>query len=52
MPFDLAIACHDLGKLSVQWQRWALEWQQLLYERMRWLPYQQDPKFLLRQNRF
>lgn len=28
----LAIACHDLGKLNSSWQRWAFEWQQLLYQ--------------------
>jgi CRISPR-associated endonuclease/helicase Cas3 len=48
----LAIACHDLGKLNEQWQRWALEWQQLLYERMRWLPYQQDPNFFFAKTDF
>ena len=26
----LAIACHDLGKLSVSWQQWAWEWEKLL----------------------
>jgi len=29
----LAIACHDLGKLSKTWQEWAWEWQKLLHER-------------------
>ncbi len=28
----LAIACHDLGKLGEQWQRWAWDWQTLLFE--------------------
>lgn len=27
----LAIACHDIGKLSVGWQRWARAWQELLF---------------------
>jgi CRISPR-associated endonuclease/helicase Cas3 len=48
----LAIACHDLGKLSEQWQGWALEWQQLLYERMHWQPYQQDAKFFFAKTDF
>lgn len=26
----LAIACHDLGKLSASWQQWAQGWEQLL----------------------
>lgn len=26
----LAIACHDIGKLSQGWQKWAREWQKLL----------------------
>lgn len=29
----LAIACHDLGKLNRTWQQWALEWQQLVYQK-------------------
>ncbi len=33
----LAIACHDLGKLSEQWQAWADEWQKLLYAQKGWL---------------
>lgn len=41
----LAIACHDLGKLSVQWQQWAWEWQCLLYEREGWGLYQKKPSF-------
>ena len=41
----LAIACHDLGKLSVQWQQWAWEWQRLLYEKEEWGPYMQKPTF-------
>lgn len=28
----LAIACHDIGKLGVGWQRWAHGWQALLIE--------------------
>ncbi|HEX3641750.1 MAG TPA: CRISPR-associated helicase Cas3', partial [Ktedonobacteraceae bacterium] len=48
----LAIACHDLGKLSGQWQKWALEWQQLLYERMHWQPYQQDTNFFFAKTDF
>jgi len=28
----LAIACHDIGKLSVDWQRWAQAWQSLLVQ--------------------
>jgi CRISPR-associated endonuclease/helicase Cas3 len=28
----LAIACHDLGKLSKVWQEWAWAWQKLLYK--------------------
>ncbi len=31
----LAIACHDLGKLDETWQRWALSWQRLVWERKR-----------------
>jgi CRISPR-associated endonuclease/helicase Cas3 len=41
----LTLACHDLGKLSLQWQQWALEWQCLLYQRQNWKPYQQDQTF-------
>jgi hypothetical protein len=42
----LTLACHDLGKLSIEWQKWALEWQCLLYERQNWnSPYQHDPTF-------
>ena len=29
----LALACHDLGKLDVRWQHWALEWQKKVYEK-------------------
>lgn len=29
----LAIACHDLGKLTVDWQQWARAWQALLIQR-------------------
>jgi CRISPR-associated endonuclease/helicase Cas3 len=36
----LALACHDLGKLSNDWQRWANAWQQTLYEKKKWPPYQ------------
>jgi CRISPR-associated endonuclease/helicase Cas3 len=36
----LAIACHDLGKLNQSWQQWALEWQQLIYQRRHKLVYQ------------
>lgn len=36
----LAIACHDLGKLSTDWQQWANAWQQMLYEKQQWPPYQ------------
>jgi CRISPR-associated endonuclease/helicase Cas3 len=32
----LAIACHDLGKLSISWQEWAWEWQQFLYRHKNW----------------
>lgn len=28
----LAIACHDIGKLGIGWQRWAQGWQALLVE--------------------
>jgi CRISPR-associated endonuclease/helicase Cas3 len=28
----LAIACHDIGKLGREWQRWAREWQKLLVQ--------------------
>jgi CRISPR-associated endonuclease/helicase Cas3 len=41
----LTLACHDLGKLSIAWQKWALEWKCLLYERQNWNPYQHDPAF-------
>ncbi len=37
---SLAIACHDLGKLDRTWQQWALEWQQLVYQRRHGLAYQ------------
>jgi CRISPR-associated endonuclease/helicase Cas3 len=36
----LAIACHDLGKLDQTWQQWALEWQQLVYQKRHGLVYQ------------
>ncbi len=29
----LAIACHDIGKLSQGWQQWAREWQELLVQK-------------------
>jgi CRISPR-associated endonuclease/helicase Cas3 len=29
----LAIACHDIGKLSKGWQQWAREWQELLVQK-------------------
>jgi CRISPR-associated endonuclease/helicase Cas3 len=29
----LAIACHDIGKLSKGWQQWAREWQELLAQK-------------------
>lgn len=29
----LAIACHDIGKLSKGWQQWAREWQALLVQK-------------------
>ena len=29
----LALACHDIGKLSEEWQRWAWEWQTLLFQK-------------------
>lgn len=32
----LAIACHDLGKLSQKWQQWAWEWQALLFKEQGW----------------
>lgn len=43
----LTLACHDLGKLSTQWQVWAREWQCLLYERKNWAKRSewQDPTF-------
>ncbi len=41
----LALACHDFGKLSVQWQQWALEWQQLRYEYEKWGSYAHDSDF-------
>jgi CRISPR-associated endonuclease/helicase Cas3 len=37
---SLAIACHDLGKLNQSWQAWALEWQQLVYQKRHELLYQ------------
>jgi CRISPR-associated endonuclease/helicase Cas3 len=37
----LAIACHDLGKLNETWQRWAIAWQHLRYERHGWEAYEQ-----------
>lgn len=41
----LALACHDFGKLSVQWQQWAFEWQTLLYEHEGWGSYAHHPHF-------
>ncbi|HET9920407.1 MAG TPA: CRISPR-associated helicase Cas3', partial [Ktedonobacteraceae bacterium] len=29
----LALACHDIGKLSEGWQHWAWEWQNLLFQK-------------------
>ena len=33
LALRLAIACHDIGKLSLGWQRWAYAWQGLLVEK-------------------
>lgn len=42
---QLAIAAHDLGKLDVQWQRWARAWQRLLHEKGQWTsPYQEHDR--------
>lgn len=41
----LAIGCHDLGKLNLQWQQWAFAWQQLLYEREQRPVYQKSADF-------
>ncbi len=48
----LAIACHDLGKLTVQWQQWAWEWQTLLFERMGWQSYTQNANFFFAKTDF
>lgn len=41
---QLAIAAHDLGKLSRDWQRWARAWQQLYMERKNWTVQYREPK--------
>jgi CRISPR-associated endonuclease/helicase Cas3 len=48
----LALACHDLGKLSEKWQQWAWEWQRLLYEREGRQPYQHDAAFFFAKTDF
>ncbi len=48
----LALACHDLGKLSEQWQQWAWEWQRLFYERQGWQPYSQESTYFLAKTDF
>ncbi len=40
---QLAIATHDLGKLSREWQRWARAWQQLYIEKTSWSAHYQEP---------
>lgn len=40
---QLAIATHDLGKLSRGWQRWARAWQSLYIEKNNWLAQYREP---------
>lgn len=40
---QLAIATHDLGKLSRGWQRWARAWQSLYIEKMGWSAQYREP---------
>lgn len=40
---QLAIAAHDLGKLSREWQRWARAWQHLYMEKTAWTAQYQEP---------
>jgi CRISPR-associated endonuclease/helicase Cas3 len=40
---QLAIATHDLGKLSRAWQRWARAWQRLYIEKKGWVAQYQEP---------
>jgi hypothetical protein len=40
---QLAIAAHDLGKLSQDWQRWARAWQRLYMERTNWTTRYREP---------
>lgn len=48
----LALACHDLGKLSEQWQQWAWEWQIFFYERQGWQPYTRQSSFFFAKTDF
>lgn len=40
---QLAIATHDLGKLSRAWQRWARAWQDLYMKKTNWSAHYQEP---------
>jgi CRISPR-associated endonuclease/helicase Cas3 len=40
---QLAIALHDLGKLSRDWQRWARAWQRLYMEKTNWTAQYREP---------
>lgn len=40
---QLAIASHDLGKLSISWQRWARAWQRLYMEKTDWTAHYHEP---------
>ena len=40
---QLAIATHDLGKLDHNWQRWARDWQRLLFEKTDWAEQYREP---------
>ncbi len=40
---QLAIATHDLGKLSREWQRWARAWQDLYMQKKDWAVHYREP---------
>lgn len=40
---QLAIATHDLGKLSREWQRWARAWQRLYMAKTNWAAQYREP---------
>jgi CRISPR-associated endonuclease/helicase Cas3 len=47
----LAIACHDIGKLSRDWQRWARAWQALLTQQNAGYAVRADRVFLAKTDR-